>query len=174
MRSNGQRQDEGSIRVGPGRNQEGHEPATVREIDVDVSEIGFEALAGEVSQRDERFLMPASMLTQIPLHLGITAAVVMFVAEAPEELCGGVPLLGRGGFVVDEDLVDDRLDRPQQRSESIPRRRARIGLGLFENLANGVARMSEFAGDLADGLAIAPRPPNGSVIVHRKHVLDPP
>ena len=33
---------------------------------------------------------------------------------------------------------------------------------------------SEFAGDLADGLAIAPRPPNGTVVVHRKHVLDPP
>ncbi len=50
----------------------------------------------------------------------------------------------------------------------------RIGLGLLENLADGVARMLEFAGDLADGLAIAPRSPNGSVVVHRKHVLDPP
>ena len=94
---------------------------------MDVSEIGFEALAWEMSQWDERFLMPASMLTQITLHLGIPAAVVMLVAKAPEELCGGVPLLGRGGFVVDEDLVDDRLDRPQQRSESIPRRRAGSG-----------------------------------------------
>ena len=29
-------------------------------------------------------------------------------------------------------------------------------------------------GDLSDGHAIAPRPPNGAVVVHRKHVLDPP
>ena len=41
----GQRQDEGSVRVGPGRDQERHEPAAVGEIDVDVAEIGLEALA---------------------------------------------------------------------------------------------------------------------------------
>ena len=123
----GQGQDEGSVGVGPGRDQERHEPATVGEIDVDVSEIGFETLAREMSQRDERFLMPASVLPQIALHLGVPAAVVVLVAESPEELGGGVPLLGRGGLVVDQDLVDDRLDRPQQRSESIP---ASSGRGL--------------------------------------------
>jgi hypothetical protein len=32
----------------------------------------------------------------------------------------------------------------------------------------------ELAGDLADGLAIAFRPADSTVIVHRKHVLDPP
>ena len=83
-----------------------------------------------------------------------------------------MPLLGRGGFVVDEDLVDDRLDRPQQRGEPIPGCGQRIGLGLLENLAGWCLReCSEFAGDLADGLAIAPCSPNGSVVVHRKHVL---
>ena len=66
------------------------------------------------------------------------------------------------------------LDRPQERSEPIPGCSNGIGLGLIENLADGVARMLEFAGDLADGLAIAPRSPNGTVVVHRKHVLDPP
>ena len=67
--------------------------------------------------------MPASVLTQVALHLGIAAAVAVLVAEPPEDLGGGVPLLGRGGLVVDEDLVDDRLNRPQQRSESVPGRR---------------------------------------------------
>ncbi len=48
------------------------------------------------------------------------------------------------------------------------------GSGLLEDLPDGVARVIELAGDLADGLAVASRPSNGTVIVHRKHVLDPP
>ena len=170
----GERHDEGSIRVRPGHDQERHEPATVREIDVDVAEIGFEALPREMTQRDERFLMPASVLPQIALHLSVPTTVIVFVADPPEHLSGGMPLLEGGGLVVDQDLIDDRLEWPQERGESIPRRRQGIGLGLLENLPDGVARMLEFAGDLADGLAIAPRSPNGSVVVHRKHVLDPP
>ena len=103
-----QRQDERSVRVGPGRDQERHEPAAVGEIDVDVSEIGFEALARQMPQRDEGFLMSPPVLADIALDLGIAAAVVVLVAEAPVDLRGGVPLLGRGGLVIDEDLVDDR------------------------------------------------------------------
>ena len=79
---------------------------------MDVAEIGFESLTGKMSQRNKRFLLPASVLAQIALHLSIPASVAVFVAEAPEDLGGGVPLLGRGVFVVDEDLVDDRLERP--------------------------------------------------------------
>ena len=134
VRSKGSRQHEGGVRVGPSRDQERHEPAAIGEIDVDVAEIGFESFTGKMPQRDERFLIPASVLTQIALHLGIAAAVVVFVAEPPEDLGGGVPLLGWGDFVVDEDLVDDRLNRSQERSESIPGRREGVRLGLLENL----------------------------------------
>ena len=55
--------------------------------------------------------MPASMFEQIALHLGISAAVSLFVAETSEDLGGGMALLGRGGLVVAEGLVDERLDR---------------------------------------------------------------
>jgi hypothetical protein len=55
-------QDERGIRVGPGRDQERYESTTLGEINVDVSEIGFEALAREMSQWNERFLMPTSVL----------------------------------------------------------------------------------------------------------------
>jgi hypothetical protein len=77
-------------------------------------------------------------------------------------------------LVVDQDLIDDRRDRPQEWGEPIPGRRDGIRLGLLEDLADGVARMVVFAGDLADGLAIAPRSTNGTVVAHRKHVLNPP
>ncbi len=46
--------------------------------------------------------MPASMFEQIALHLGISAAVSLFVAETSEDLGGGMALLGRGGLVVAE------------------------------------------------------------------------
>ena len=50
-----QSQNEGIIRVGPGGNQERNKPAAVGEIDMDMAEIGFEALARKMAQRDECF-----------------------------------------------------------------------------------------------------------------------
>ena len=93
---------------------------TVGELDVDVSEIGLEPPTRQVSQGDERLPISTSVLEHVALYLGIPAAVAVLVAEPSEELGGGVPLLGRGGLVVDEDLVDHLLDRPQQRGEPIP------------------------------------------------------
>ncbi len=116
----GERQHEGGVGVGPGRHEEGDQAPTVGEVDVDVSEIGLEPPTRQVSQGDERLPISTSVLEHVALHLGIPAAVAVLVAEPSEELGGGVPLLGRGGLVVDEDLVDDRLDRPQQRGEPIP------------------------------------------------------
>ena len=143
----GQGQDEGGVGVGPGRDQERHEPAAVGEVDVDVAEIGLEALAREMAQGDERLLMPPSVLADVALDLGIPAGVAVLVAEAPEDLGGGVPLLGRCGLVVDEDLVDDRLDRPQRAepNRSLVDGRG-IGLGMLEDMPDGLSRVSEFAG----------------------------
>ena len=50
------------------------------------------------------------MPADVALHLGVAAGVAVLVAEAAEDLGGGVPLLGRGGLVVGEDLVDGRLE----------------------------------------------------------------
>ena len=49
-----------------------------------------------------------------------------------------------------------------------------LGSAWSRTLRIVFARVIELAGDLADGHAIASRPANGTVIVHRKHVLDPP
>ena len=53
----GQCQDEGGVGVGPGGDEEGDQASAVGEVDVDVTEIGFEPLAGEMPQRDEGLLM---------------------------------------------------------------------------------------------------------------------
>jgi hypothetical protein len=105
------------------------------------------------------------------LNLGIPAAVVVFVAKASEHLSGGVPLLGRGGFVVDQDLVDDRLERPQPGGRTVPGQRPGMRFRMRESMPDGSSGVSELPGDLSDGQAITPRPPNRAKVVHGHHVL---
>jgi hypothetical protein len=46
----GQSDHERGVGIGPGGHEEGDAPAAVGEVDVDVAEVGLEALAGEMSQ----------------------------------------------------------------------------------------------------------------------------
>jgi hypothetical protein len=78
-----------------------------------VSEIRFEALAWQMPQRYEGFLVARAALSHIALDLGVAAAVTMFVVESPADLGCGVPLLARCGFIVAQDLVDDLVERPK-------------------------------------------------------------
>ena len=66
-----------------------------------MAEIGLEALAWQVSQRDERLAMAASVLVQIALHLAVASAVPMFIVQATKYLHGGVALLGGRLLVVE-------------------------------------------------------------------------
>jgi hypothetical protein len=113
-------QHEWSIGVGPGGDEERDEPSAIGEINVDVTEIGFEALSREMAQRDESLAMSPTMLEHIALNLGIAAWVLVLIAKATMDLGGGVPLLVRGVLIIDEDLVDDRLHRTEPGSRSIP------------------------------------------------------
>jgi hypothetical protein len=56
-----QSNSERAIGIGPGREQHGNEPAAVGEIDVDVTEVGFEPLSGIVIERDERHALRPSL-----------------------------------------------------------------------------------------------------------------
>ena len=49
-------------------------------------------------------------LADVASDLGVAAGVAVLVAEAAEDLHGGVPLLGRCLLVVGQDLVDDRRE----------------------------------------------------------------
>lgn len=90
----------------------------------------------------------------------MAAAVAVLVAEATEQLGGGMPPLGRCGLVLDQDPVDGHLGRPEAGSGSVPGRRLGMGLGMLEGLSGGRSGAPELAGDLPDGHAIASRPPN--------------
>ena len=161
---------EGSVRVGPGGDEEGDLPPTVGEVDVNVTEVGLEALAGEMPQGDEGLTVRAVVLAEIAPHLAVTAVVSVLVTEAAKDLRCGMPLLGGSILVVGQDLVDDGLKRPQHGRVSISG--LRTGLRMLEDIPDRVPRVIKVESDPPDGLAIATRPPNGTVVVHRKHVLD--
>ena len=137
-----------------------------------MAEIGFEALAGEMSQRYEGFLMSPLVLEQIALHLAVASGIAVLVAETTENLHGGVALLGGSVIVIDQNLVADRLERAENLGRPIPGLRCWIGSGCFKTCRIVLPREIVITGDLADGLAIPTRPPNGAIIVHRKHFLD--
>jgi hypothetical protein len=164
-------QDKRSIGVGPGSDEERDEPSAVRKINVDVTKIGFEAVSREVAQWDESLAISPTMLEHIALNLSIAAGVLVLIAKTTMDLGSGVPLLVRGGLVVDKDLVDDRLDRTESGSPSVPNCWGRR-FGMFEDMPDGFPCVSKLAGDLSDGHAIATSSPNRTVVVHREHVLN--
>jgi hypothetical protein len=166
-----QRQHERGVGVRPGRDQKRHELETIRKVDVDVSEVGFETLTRQMAQRDECLTLVATTRADVTLELSIHTAVTLFVAEPTVDLGGGTPLLGRSIFVVGQDLVDDRVKRSQNRGRPLPRRRNGTSMSLLEDLSDRVSRVSELANTLLDRHPIAMGAPDGTVIIHRKHVL---
>src|SRR5512144_639455 len=104
--------------------------------------------------------MPPTMFADVALNLGIAAEVTLLIAKAAVDLGGGVPLFGRGGFVIEEDLIDQRLERPQLGGESVSGRRFGMGVGMHEGMPDSSSRVTELPGDLPDGHAIAISPPN--------------
>lgn len=167
-----QGQHERRIGVGPDGDQEGDEPASVGEVDMDVPEVGLEPLAREVSERDEGLAVAPPLAEQVPLDLGIPAAITVLGLEPAPDLGGGVPLLGGGVAIGLDDPIDGLDDRPEHRGLAPPGRGDGLGMGQPEDLADGVAGMPELPGDLLDGHTVAVGPANGSIIVHRKHILD--
>jgi hypothetical protein len=87
-----------------------------------------------------------------------------------DSLRGGEPLLGRGGLVIDENLVDDGLEWAELGSRPVPGQGLGMGVGMPEGMPDGLSRVSKLAGDLPDGPAIAMSPPNRAMVVHGHHV----
>jgi len=95
----------------------------------------------------------------------------MLVADPPEHLSGGMTLLGRRSLVVDQDLIDDRLKRPELGGRPVPGQGLGMRFGMRQGMADGRSRVSELAGNLPDGQTITLSPPNRAIIIHGNHVL---
>ena len=163
---------ERAIGIAPGGEQHGNEPATIGEIDVDVTEVGFEPLSRIVVERDERHALRPSLGQQILPDALVAAGVVVLVAQAPENLGDRVPLLAGRVLVGPNDGVDDRL-------EGIDDRRHRpalilCGLGMSQDVANLPPRMMKLAGQLANAqLVDAMRLSDARKLVHLDHPPPP-
>jgi hypothetical protein len=110
-----QGQGEGAVGVGPGHQQDRDELAALGKIDVDVAEVGFEALTRIVVQRDESLGRAWLLASDIEANPFGTATVAVLVTKATEDLGGGVALLRRRVFIGMEHVVDEKLERIDNR-----------------------------------------------------------
>jgi hypothetical protein len=104
-------QRERTIGIRPGHQQHGDLAAAVGEIDVDVTEVGFEPLAGVVVQRDKRLASRQVLGKHVMTDALVAAGIAVLGAQPPENLGDRVPLLARRVGIGPEDRVDDRLER---------------------------------------------------------------
>jgi len=134
-----QSHDERGVGIGPDGHEKGHEPAAVGKVDMDVAEVGLHPPAGRMCQRHEGFSRFSPVRSHKASDLRIAAFVVMFLAQMPVDLSGCVPLFGRGGLVIQQDLPDQGFERPEQRSVPDPLLGQRVRFCLTEYFSNRVA-----------------------------------
>ena len=164
--------DEGAVGVRPGRQQHRDLAAAVGKVDVDVAEVGLEALARVVVERDEGLRPSTALAPEVVADALVAAGVAVFVAQPAGDLGDRVALLAWCGFVGADDLVDDRLERVDDRGQrSAP---VGLGLGLGEDIADLAPRVMKPAGQFADAhLVHEVGPADACVLVHLDHPLPP-
>ncbi len=111
---------EGAVGIRPGRDQDRNPTTAVGEIDVDVAEVGFEALTRFVREGDERLACSLPLGAAVQADTLRTAGVAVLVVEPANDLAGGMPLFGWRVFVGREDGVDDRFERVEDRRAGRP------------------------------------------------------
>jgi len=168
----GQAQGERTVRVGPGGHQDRDETPTVGEIDVDVTEVALQPLAGIVVQRDEGLAWRHALGQNVEPHPLVGATIAMLVAEAAKDFGGAMPLLGGRLFIVVADGVDDGLEGIEDRRQGPSLVGFGFGLGEdFPDLASGVMKASRQLTDaqmfLSMGLS------NACILFHGDHPPPP-
>jgi len=163
---------EGKIGIRPHQDQHVDLPAAVREIHPDLAEIRFDPLTRPMIQRDERLGLVLPMPIHKPPHGIIPARVSVFVPDPLEDSHPRMPLLGRRGFILFENLQDAIMKPSQLGSRLLPTFRIRRRLALApQDLANLFSRMVKCSGNFPEAHAIAISPTNPCIIVHREHPL---
>jgi hypothetical protein len=135
---------------------------------VNVTEVGFEALARIVVERNEGLAVLALLAADVAADAVVAPWVVVLGLQAAKNLGGGVPLFTRGLFVGFQNGVDDRLegiDNRRQRASLV-----RFGFRLGEDLADFAPRVMEPACQFANAhLVHAMSASDACVFVHLDH-----
>ena len=136
------RDRERRVRVAPRDEEHGHEFSSVGEVDGDVSEVRFAAVARRMVEWDEGLASVATTLLEVASDLVVAASVFVFSCQSSIDLHRRVTLL---------------------------RRRERFRLAFLERFEDGLVRVTEFLGDLSDGQSIATALSNDRKMIHRNH-----
>jgi hypothetical protein len=168
----GQGDGKRTVRVRPGEQQHRHLPAAFWEGDVDMAEVGLQALAGIVVQGNERLALLALLAGDVPPHAVVTAGVVVLGLQPAKDLGGGVLLLGRSVLIGLQDGIDDGFERIDHRGQWATL--IRFGLGLAEDLPDLAAGVMKASRQFADAqLVHAIGAANTCILVHLDHPPPP-
>jgi hypothetical protein len=165
----GQGDREGAIGERPGDDQHRNQPATVGEVDVDVAEIGLGTAAGVMVQGDERLPLAAALRADVASDLVVTPLITVLGDKPTMDPGRGVSLFARGLFIRREDLIDHGLERTELGRGRRPGSGIGLGLGVLDRLANRASCVVEGPSDGPETHAVAVRPSDPCVIVHREH-----
>ncbi|HEV3164001.1 MAG TPA: hypothetical protein VGZ22_08200 [Isosphaeraceae bacterium] len=139
---------------------------------MDVPEVGLQALARIVVERDERLARAALLPAEVQAHAFIAAGIAMLGLQAAKDLGGGVSLLGRGVRIGLHQGVDHRLERVEHRGQFAAL--IRLGFGLGKDRANLPARVMKAPGQFADAQVIHPMSVSHTcIILHADHPSPP-
>lgn len=107
----GQCDGERSIRIRPDQNQYIHFLSAGGKVDLNLAEVGLDALAGIMIERDESL----DVGPPVPIHKAadcvVTGGVLMRIPQSLEDSLACVALLRRRGLVVVDDLQNRVVKR---------------------------------------------------------------
>jgi hypothetical protein len=138
-----------------------------------VAEVGFEAATGGVVKGDEGLTGGVAAVLEVALDRVVAAGVPVLGDEPAVDLGGGVLLLSGGGAVGIQDGIGGGLEGAEDGGGTRGGEGVRLGLGVSESLADGVAADAEAAGDLAGADAVAVEAADLGDVVHGTHPNPP-
>ncbi len=148
-------------------------PPAVREVDVDVAEVGLRADTRPVLQGGERLAAIEALPAQVAADLVVLASVPLLGDQPAVDLGRGVPLFARGRLIGGEDLVDERSERTEHRGGPRRPRPGRSRFRVLQGLEDRLGRVVQLVGDLPDGQPVATQLTDAGMLVHREHPCPP-
>jgi len=165
------RQSDGerTIRVRPNQHEHRYLLTPIGKIDVDVTEVRFQALTRITRQRDKSLDVLPLGFANVATHRIVTAGITMLIPQTFEDAPIRVSLLGRRLFIVRKNLFDNGMKGTKLARRWFPRAGIWLRLRVGQYFANLAPRMVKSAADCTNAHAIPMCLPNACIVVHRKH-----
>jgi hypothetical protein len=106
--------------VRPNQHEHRYLLTPIGKIDVDVTEVRFQALTRITRQRDKRLDVLPLGFADVATHSIVTAGITMLIPQTFEDAPIRVSLLGRRLFIVGKNLLDDGMKGAELTSRWCP------------------------------------------------------